>query len=151
MVPEEDAILGEVPVVARLGIGSESLKLFLTGHRLVVAHLRKTGLGALAAMPLLGKLAMGLVRSGESAGKSKVHQNPEAILAQNKDNFPLNYNDIVRVELDELVRSTKITVLTKSDKLEFFATMDFESLAKLFAMVLGERVLARPFGSAEGR
>lgn len=43
-------------------------------------------------------------------GKLKVEKNPEEILALDNDNFYLDYKDIVRVELDELVRSTEIVV-----------------------------------------
>ena len=146
MTSTEEAVIGEIPVLAKLGIGAERLHLYLTGGRLIVAHGGKQGLGALATMPLLGKLGAGLeglVKGKRESSKRRGIEKltPERILAADKDNFYFNYRDIVRIELEELLRSVRIIVLTKDDKLELFTFTDLDSAADLFRERLGEKVV----------
>ncbi len=140
-----EAILSEIKVVARLRLGSERLKLFLTTDRIIVAHLGKRGTAALATIGLFGRLSGAiedLFKSGrESMGKRKLASlTPEEILEQDRDNFAIPYDDIVRVEVDEMLSSTALTILTKSEKLEFFTKLGSDDVARSFRELLGTKL-----------
>ena len=140
-----EAIIGEIPVVTRLAMGSERLRLFLTSGRLILAHVGKRGAGALAMTAFLGKLS-GLLedlfkRSRESLKTRKVDSSsPDRILGFDKDNFYINYSEIISVKLEPLPQGAFIEVLSKNDKLEFWTSMEFEPVTALFRDVLGEKV-----------
>lgn len=143
-------MLGEIAVVARLSIGSELLRLFLTNTRIIGVHVGKRGLGALATSSLLGRIGGALedlFKSGrESVGKRGVGRlTPQQMLSLDKDNFPVDYVDIVRVELRGSVRGALITVLTTRDKLQFSTRTDIEVVSSLFQQVLGERVVVQRY------
>jgi hypothetical protein len=53
----QETILGEIPVFARLSIGTERLRLLVTGSRLIIAHDGKRGTGALGVTSLFGRLS----------------------------------------------------------------------------------------------
>lgn len=144
----KEEIVGEVPVSGRLALGTERLKLYLTNQRLIFARLGKRGTGALATSSLLGKLGGALedlLQGGKESFKKKrtPASSPQEILDADKDNFPLTYSDVVRIELDPLGGLVGIMVLTKDDKLEFVTPMDFEKLLSIFQGVLPGKVSVR--------
>ena len=71
MSPESESILGEIPVVARLALGIEQLILFVTGSRIIVAHLGKRGAGQLVTSALFGRLSGGFEDGVRSGGESR--------------------------------------------------------------------------------
>ncbi len=143
-----EVVLGEVPVVARLALGAERLSLFLTGTRIIVAHVGKRGAGALATISLLGRLSEALedlFKTGrESVRKRKSHTlSPESILAADKDNFPLRYDEIVSVELTERFHGAEMTIVTRDDKLRFSTSLDFEKVVNLLGERLGSKLVSK--------
>jgi hypothetical protein len=147
---DSEVVLGEIAVIANLSIGSELLRLFFTNTRIIGVHVGKRGLGALATSSLLGRIGGALedlFKSGrESVGKRGVGQlTPRQMLALDKDNFPVDYVDIVRVELRGSVRGALITVLTTRDKLQFSTRTDIEVVSSLLQKVLGERVVVERY------
>src|SRR5207302_6939331 len=71
MGKESESILAEIPVVATLALGNERLTLFVTGARIIVAHVGKRGTGAMATATLLGRLGGGLENVLKSGGESR--------------------------------------------------------------------------------
>ncbi len=67
---------------------------------------------------------------------------PSQLLSLDKANFPLSFDDVVRIELDRSFRGTWITVLTKDDKFQFSATTAPETLLSLFRRAVGDKVQA---------
>ncbi len=147
MDTEREAILGEVPATALLQIGREHLRLFLTSHRVIIAHTGKTGAGALASASLLGKLGgalENLVTGSRQRSKTESRAlKPREILQADKDNFYVSYDEVVGVELDESAGRLGITVVTKDDKFRFQTAMPFQPVTDLFRTVLGDKVTAR--------
>lgn len=140
-----EAILGQIPVRAQLKLGTERLRLFVTDHRLILAHVGKRGAAALATTSLLGRLSGALedlLKGGrESLKKRKIEaSSPQEILEADKDNFPIGYNDIVRLELHPANDLVRITIFTKEEKLEFVTLTDFEKLLGLFTGVIRGKV-----------
>lgn len=124
MSQESETLLGEIPVVARLSQGSEKLRLFLTEERIIVAHVGKRGAGSVTPGALLGHLGRGveeLFKGGSEAVRRKKIEDltPRRILAAHKDNFAIRYDEVVSIDIFESPLSTRITLLSKDDKLEF--------------------------------
>lgn len=143
----KEKIVGEIPVIARLSIGAEQLRIFLTDFRLIVAHIGKRGTATLATTSLLGRLADAfeeLFKGGAETFKRRRAGSPipEGILGADKDNFFIPYDDVVRVELDPSPSRLNIMILTKDEKLSFVTPMAFDSVFGLLRGRLGERVSA---------
>lgn len=68
---------------------------------------------------------------------------PEEILASDKENFPLTYDEIVSVELIESPRRTGITIVTRDDKIFFMTALPIDTVASLLRARLGQRLLAK--------
>lgn len=141
----EEKIIGEVEVSSRLAIGAVRMRLYLTDQRLIFAHIGKRGPGALATSSLLGKFGGALedllLGGRESLRKRKTSSpRPQEILDADKDNFPIGYDDIVRVELHPATDLVRIIILTKIEKLKFSTLMDSEKLFRLFTRVLQQKV-----------
>ncbi len=141
----QEVLLGELPVVTKLSIGSELLKLYVTSTRIIVAHVGKRGVGAMASASIIGGIGAALedLFKGGKESLSKRHKRgltPSELLSADKDNFQLSFSDVVRIELDHSLRGTWITVLTKDDKFQFSARMDPETVSGLFRRAVGEKV-----------
>ena len=148
MTNSSEAILGEIPVIARLALGAEHLSLFLTSTRIVVAHVGKRGAGAVATLSFFGRLSEALEdlfkRGGESVRQRRTNTlSPEGILAADKDNFSVGYDEIVAVDVIEGFRTTGITIVTRDDKLHFSTRRDFESVVSLLGQNLGPKLVSR--------
>ncbi len=148
MSDSSEAVLGEIPVIARLSLGVEHLSLFLTSSRIVVAHVGKRGAGALATFSFFGRLSEGL-EDLFKRGKESVRQrrtdtlSPEGILSADKDNFSLGYDEIVSVDVIQGFRTTGITIVTRDDKLNFSTRGNFETVVGLFEQTLGPKLVSR--------
>jgi hypothetical protein len=146
---EPEVIVGEIPVTARLHIGSEHLRLFVTNKRLLLAHLGKRGAGGIAGSTLLGNLSRGfedLLKMGRESRNVKTleRMTPETILSAHKENFAVRFEEIVNVDLTEDWPITVITVLTGDDKFEFVTRSEFEHVVRLLSPGLQGRVVVKP-------
>jgi hypothetical protein len=144
----EEEILGEIPVMARLSIGSEKLRLFATTSRMIVAHIGKRGVGALATTSFFGRLSGAvedLFKSGREfkGNKGLGDLDPEGILAADKDNFFVTYSEVVGVEVVETSRLTRLTVLTREDKFKFSTVWSADKVVGLLRGPLGSKLTYR--------
>jgi hypothetical protein len=147
--PPED-IKGIIPVSARLALGSEHLNLYVTNRRIIIAHIGKRGTGAVAGTTFFGRLSSGfedLFKSGkESLDKRRLDSSsPSEILAADKDNFPILYEDIVQVNVEETPRAVRFTILSRDEKLVFLTLIGFERVLHLLQERLGNKLVARKF------
>jgi hypothetical protein len=148
---ETEIVLGEIPVVARLALGSERLGLFVTTTRIIVAHVGKRGTGAVATTAFFGRLSGAIedVFKGcrESLDKRKLAEpSPGQILAADKDNFHIDYGEVVNIDVDQTPSLTGIVILTKREKLEFYTRMKFESAVELLDKATGPKVRTSKLG-----
>lgn len=137
-------MLGEIPIFARLAIGSEKLRLFVTNKRMIIAHVGKRGAGALAATSFFGRLSAAvedLFKSGREYKRRKaLEHGPDSILAADKDNFPISYGEVVSVLVQGTSGLTRISVLTKDDKFEFSSLWRPEKVVDLLHGPLGPKL-----------
>ncbi len=129
-------------------MGAERLSLFLTNTRIIVAHIGKRGTGAAATASILGKLGA-TMEDLLKGGRESVHRrrtsvtSPQAILAADKDNFAIRYEEVVSVDVIQGFRSIGITMVTRDDKLLFSTGRDFETVVSLFSQNLGSRLTSK--------
>ena len=145
MSGESESILGEIPVIARLALGNERLTLFVTGARIIVAHVGKRGTGAIATSTLLGRFGGGLEdvlkRGRESRGKRALKRSTlDSILAADKDNFDLRYDEIVSVQVVETAFSRIIIIVTRDDKFDFRSSLSLDRIVALLENNLGPKL-----------
>lgn len=83
-----------------------------------------------------------LFRGGrESVSKRGLKKStPREILAADKDNFSISYQDVVSVDVDLAAPLASFTILTKDDKYRFIATSPGDVLLDLLRKVMGEKV-----------
>ncbi len=141
----EEQILGEIPVSARLSIGSEKLRLFATINRMILAHVGKRGVGALATTSFFGRLSGAvedLFKSGREFKGNKELGNlaPGAILTADRDNFFIGYSEVVSVEVAGSSGLTRVTVLTREDKFKFSTVSSGEKVVRLLRGPLGGKL-----------
>lgn len=140
-----EKIVDQIPVVAKLAIGREQLRLILTSKRIIIAHVGKRGLGAITIGAMIGVLANVLesvfMGGRESGKKRKMREaTPEQILLDDKGNFSIGYSDIIRVELTEAELGAGIIILTRDQKLQLSTGADVTRLEAMFDRFLGDRV-----------
>ena len=143
-----EVVLGEVPVSARLAMGSDQLRLFFTHTRIIAAHVGKSGAGTVAATGFLGSMGSGFAgifrRGKESVGSRELETlNPSEILHWDKDNFAIAADEVVSAELLEGEFQTVIRILTGEEKLEFRTGKHFDDVASLMGDLLGEKLTVR--------
>lgn len=144
--PLDEPILGAVPVFARLAMGTERLVLYITSSGLVVGRVGKRGAGAIVGMSFFGKLSSALedlVKGGkETIGRrEKRSSTAREVLRENKDNFFLSSNDIVRLELDASVVPVSMLLLTRSEKFQLGTSMPAVSLESLLRKALSDKLV----------
>jgi hypothetical protein len=149
--PSEE-VTGAIPAVARLALGSERLNLYVTNRRIIVAHIGKRGAGAVVGTNFLGRLSGAfedLLKSGrESRSRRRLDSSkPVDILRADKDNFPLLFEEIVRLDVDEGPSIVGLSFLSMDEKFEFFTRMDIDSVLGLLSERLGAKLKARRLGS----
>jgi len=136
----DETVRSEIPVVSRLAIGSERLRLFLTDKRILVAHVGKRGTAAVATASLFGRLSSVIEdlfkRGKESMTKRTDQMRPADILATDKDNFSIGYDEVVSVRLVEAPYLTLITMVTTQDKLEFSTSLSLDNVLEAFEELL---------------
>ncbi len=145
---QDGAIIGEIPVVSKLRLGSERLRLFLTNNGLIVAHIGKRGAGALATASLFGRMGTALeefFKGGkESLKRLKREQlTPDAVLAADEDNFHVSYSDIISIELSDMPDGVSLTVLTRDDKFQFTTTVRFDTVLSVLQQGVPDKVVVR--------
>jgi hypothetical protein len=142
-------VIGEVPIVMKLNVGSERLDLVFTTHRIIVARVGKRGAGSVASLPLWAALSGGidgLFRRRKESSKEKAAAilSPARILAADKDNFPISYEEIVSVELSRTETGrTEMIILTRNDKYSFTSPTTLDKVSELFRDKVGTRLLIR--------
>ncbi|TMI43598.1 hypothetical protein E6H19_09330 [Candidatus Bathyarchaeota archaeon] len=150
-----ETVLGEIPVIARLQLGSEHLTLIPTDTRIIVVYRGKRGAGALATGQLFGGLSGAfedLFKSGkESLARPRGFQSPKEILASSKDNFAIGLDEIVRVEVEETSHLVDLTILTRNEKLEFSARLRFDRVVELLGKIVGDKMFSRRLDTREQR
>ena len=145
MSDSSEVLLGELPVNARLMLGSERLRLLVTNTRLVVDHMGKRGAGAVAGSGILGKLSAGfedLFRSGgESAKRRGVEKKtPDEVLRAHRDNFAISYGEVINVSVVQTSALNQITILTGEGKYEFSTRTRFDNIVALFEETLANKL-----------
>jgi hypothetical protein len=151
-----EPVLGDVPVVAQLAMGSERLRLFFTGSRILVVHVGKRGAAALAGTTFFGWLS-GAVEDIFKRGKESVTKTglealtPDQILATDRENFDIKYTDVVEAELVEEEFYSVIRLLTVREKLEFRTGKSFEYVASLMGEFLADRMVVHRAPPTESR
>jgi hypothetical protein len=144
-----EVVIGEVPVIMKLSVGSERLALVFTSSRVIVARVGKRGAGSVASLPLWAVLSGGieaLFKRRKESGKEKAVAalSPARILAADKDNFPIGYDEIVTVELTRTeVGRTEMVILTRDDKYSFSTGITLDKVSELFREKIGARLLIK--------
>lgn len=145
-----ETVRGEVAVSAKLGLGSQRLRLIVTNNRILVVHVGKRGSGAGATASMFGRLGgvlEELLKSGRESlsARGRKFLSPDEILASNKDNFSIGYDEVVSVSVVERGYLTSIMMLTASDKFEFYARLSLQNVVELLREGLGEKVRVGEF------
>lgn len=138
----------ELPVSARLMLGSERLRLLFTNTRLLVDHVGKRGAGAVSATSILGSISgaiENLFKSGrESVARRDVEKMaPDQILRAHVDNFAIRYGEVVSVSVIQTEMLTRIVILTGGDKFEFSCRSRFEKIVEIFKNMLGGKLTVK--------
>lgn len=144
-------ILGSIQVKADIRAGSEYLRIFFSEKRMIMAYVGKRGMGNLSAVAFFGDVGSkleALIRGpGESRRKKKMsaeHElSPKELLGIDKNNFSINYDEVVQVNLERTPYSVDITLLTRDDKYHFSTREQSEKVLKLFQDPLSGRVEVR--------
>ncbi len=149
--PSEE-VTGVIPAVARLTLGSERLNLYVTNRRIIVAHIGKRGAGAVVGTTFLGRLSGAfedLLKSDrESRSRGRLDSSkPVDILRADKDNFPLLFEEIVRLDVDEGPSIVRLSFLSMDEKFEFFTRMDIDSVLGLLSERLEAKLRATRLGN----
>ena len=140
--------MGVIPANARLGIGFEQLQLVVTNRRIIVAHKAKKGRGGLASILILGSHGGDFAdpdkpKSPLGRGNQFKHVDPEKVLTSNKDNFSINFSELVSVQVDEGRESTSIAMVTGDDKFQFFTRLLSREVSMLLSESLGPKLETR--------
>jgi hypothetical protein len=145
-VPER--IAGVISANVRLRFGFEQLLLVVTDRRIVVVHKGKKGAVGLASILVLGSHSGSFLDPDKPGSPLQGRLNfekvdVEKILASNKNNFDVRYEEMISVEVDEGPNATSVTMVTGNDKFQFFTGLEAEEVVKLLAGRLGDRLSAR--------
>ena len=145
MTDSSEVLLGELRANATLMLGSENLRILLTSSRLVIDHVGKRGAGAVAGSGILGTLSSAfedLFRSGgESAKRRGIEKkSPDEVLRAHRDNFAINYGEVVSVTVVQTSTLNQIIILTGEDKYEFSTRTRFDNILELFKKTLGDKL-----------
>jgi len=145
---KEETLLGGFSVLTSLDMGNERLSVFVTDRRLIFASMGKRGSGAMATTALFGMLS-GAVEDAVRGTKESIEKGrmeklkPEMILQASKDNFYVNYEEVVLVEMVGAPAFTLITMVTTRDKMEFRTGRKFDVVHGLLAAKLGSKLTAK--------
>lgn len=151
LVDTGEFIAGEILVAAKLAIGTERLRLFLTSERIIIARLGKRGAGELAATSLLGRFSATFEELFRGSRKSlKMRRarelTPDEILGLNKDNFQILNGNVVSINVEGSGNVVNITLLTRDDKLVFQTFEKLSTVLRTFSRTLSEKLVSRTTG-----
>ncbi len=138
----------------RLMLGSERLRLLFTNTRLIADHAGKRGAGAVAGTSILGRLSGALEdlfkSGGESARRKGIrNMSPDQVLRSHRDNFAINYSEVVSVNVVQTLTVHGITILTRDDKFEFSTRARFNEMVELFTRTISEKLSVRRLSQSE--
>ncbi len=143
----EDKVVGGLEVETRLRFGSEHLFLLFTQTRLILAHLAKVGRGSMALSGILGGLAGGLSKAPKKGSLLEriVGLTPESIVAMDKDNFAVGYDQVVSLTVEPGGYDRADIVLVTSDmKVAMSASLvAIQGLRETIEFELGRKVSFR--------
>jgi len=147
---EPEHAVGIISANVRLGFGFEQLILVVSNRRIVVVHKGKKGAVGLASILVLGSHGGSFLDPDKPSTPLQGALNTELekvnidkVLASNKNNFDVRYDEMITVELERRTNATGITVVTDLDKFEFFTGMDAQEVANLLRPNLGEKLSVR--------
>ena len=145
---KEEVVLGRIPVIAQLTLGSQRLNLFFTDTRIIMADVGKRGAGSVTATSFLGKLGDAfedLLKGGkESVGKRKLETlRPSEILSLDKDNFAIGYDEVISVDLEETEGPTQIIMVTSDGKFQFSTLIPVQRVEGLLKEKLETKITVR--------
>ena len=140
-----ERVLGEIGVTAKLSMGFQRLSLFFTDQRIIASHRSKIGAGGVAPTFMFGSLGNTLGslfsrKKGSPARSKSEGSSPMRILAADKSNFSIFFEEIVSVDLIRGTYKNSITLLSKTDKYDFSSTTRFDHVRRLFQDALGGKV-----------
>lgn len=143
-----EAVLGELPVTTNLALGSERLRLIFTDRRIVVDHVGKRGAGGVPGTAILGRLGNALedlFKSGrESMSKRTTEKlSPDQILRAHKDNFSIDYGEVVSVAVVQTPMLGQITIVTGNEKFTLSSRARFDNIVALFGQTLKVKLSVR--------
>jgi len=145
---QDEHVLGSVHVKADIRAGHEFLRIFFSEKRMIMAYVGKRGMGNLSAVAFFGdvgsKLEALIMGPGESRRKKKMDAehtpSPDELLRIDRNNFAINYDEVVQVILERTPYSVDITLLTRDDKYHFTTREQSGKVLKLFQDALSDRV-----------
>ncbi len=145
MLPEDEFVMGDIQVLAGLKMGSERLRLFFTPTRILVAHIGKRGVGSQVMGSFFGWLSGAIediFRSGKESFTKRESKmsTPKDILASDRDNFSISYEEIITVDIDLALTAASFTILTRDDKFHFSVLGRREVLLDLLRKVLPRKL-----------
>ena len=143
-----EVVLGELPVTARLAFGSERLQLLFTDRRIIVDHVGKRGAAGVPGTAILGRLSSALedlFKSGrESMSKRTVKKLlPDQVLRAHKDNFSIDYKEVISVVVAQTLMLSQVTILTGNDKFILSSRAKFDTIVTLFTQTLQDKLSVR--------
>jgi hypothetical protein len=65
---------------------------------------------------------------------------PDQVLRVHKDNFAIDYAEVVSVKVEQTDMLAKITIFTTTDKFEFSSRSRFAQIVEIFSGKLGDRL-----------
>lgn len=141
----DEKVLGGLEVETQLRFGSEHLFLLFTQRRMLFAHLAKMGKSSAVLSNLLGKFSRGLSispgKGNRLSGLASIR--PETILARDRDNFGVDYNNVVGLTIEPSGPDrSRIVLVTRDMKIELAASLvAVEGLRELISSLLGEKAV----------
>jgi len=138
-------VVGDLPVVAHLPMGYEKLTLFFTDRRIIVSRRGKVGAGSVPATFMFGSLGSflsGLFGGGTKRSSKEIagYPLPAGILASDKDNFSIFFDEVVSAELTRTPLTSSIVILSRDDKFDFTCRSRFDLVRSLFESALGSKL-----------
>jgi hypothetical protein len=144
MQEPSESVVGELPVVSHLSMGYERLTLFFTDRRIIFSRGGKVGAGSVPATFIFGSAgsALGGLFGGGKHGLSKQSQypSPARILASDKDNFAISFDEVVSVDLIRTPTINNIIILSRDDKFDLTCRSKYEVVRSLLEASLGAKL-----------
>ena len=145
MEDSSEQVVGDLPVAAHLTMGYEKLTLFFTDQRIIVSRRGKVGAGSVPATFMFGSI--GSLFSGLFGGRTKKplkdrarYPPPSRILASDRENFSIIFDEVVRVDLTQTPSTCGILILSRDDKFDFTCRSRFDLIRSLFETAFGSKL-----------